>query len=260
MASLRLVTIGFSHFCEKARWALDRAGLDYVEDDHAPLLHYSQTFRLGVGRLVPVLVTPGGVIRESSAIVRFADEALPEGRRLFPVEPEGRAEVEALVAEYDRTLGPAVRRAIYHLVLDDAAGAKDLLASAGPPWERRATRRFFRPIRALMKRGLNITPEASARSFTKVEAVFAAVEARLAGGRRYLVGDRFTAADLTFASLSGPALAPEQYGFPLPLERMPAAARAWVERMRETPAGRFALRIYAEERPPVRAQGRSDGA
>ena len=27
----RLVTIPISHFCEKARWALDRAGVDYVE-------------------------------------------------------------------------------------------------------------------------------------------------------------------------------------------------------------------------------------
>ncbi len=28
----KLVTIAFSHYCEKARWALARCGFDYVED------------------------------------------------------------------------------------------------------------------------------------------------------------------------------------------------------------------------------------
>ncbi len=32
--SRRLLTIPISHYCEKARWALDRAGLDYVEERH----------------------------------------------------------------------------------------------------------------------------------------------------------------------------------------------------------------------------------
>lgn len=260
MPPLRLITIGFSHFCEKARWALDRAGLDYVEHDHPPMIHYGHTFRLGVGRLVPVLVTPTGTIRESSAIVRFADEALPSERRLFPVEPEAGAEVEALVAEFDRSLGPAVRRAAYSLVLDDAAAARDLLASSGTAWERRAARLLFRPMRAAMIRGLKITPEGAARSFARIEASFAAVAERLSRGGRYLVGDRFTAADLTFASLAGPSLAPDQYGFPMPLAKFPARAREWAVRMRDTPAGRHALRMFAEERPPVRAQGRSDAA
>ena len=31
---LRLVTIPISPFCEKARWALDRAGLAYREERH----------------------------------------------------------------------------------------------------------------------------------------------------------------------------------------------------------------------------------
>ena len=28
----RLITIAFSHYCEKARWALDRAGIVFEED------------------------------------------------------------------------------------------------------------------------------------------------------------------------------------------------------------------------------------
>jgi glutathione S-transferase len=37
--SARLVTIPISHFFEKARWALDRAGVQYVEQPHLRLVH-----------------------------------------------------------------------------------------------------------------------------------------------------------------------------------------------------------------------------
>ena len=257
---LRLLTIGFSHYCEKARWALDRAGLEYVEEDHAPLLHWAANLRVGAKRTVPVLVTPRGLLRESSDIVRFADEALPAAERLFPAEPEARAEVERWVELFDRKLGPATRRGVYFLVLPETERARALLMSTGPAWERRVTGVLFPLLRALMVRGMKVTPEASARSVARVEEIFGQVGARLEG-RRYLVGDRFTAADLTFAALAAPVLIPPQYGFPFPpFAEMPAKVQAWVERLRETAAGRFGIRVYAEERPAVRAQGRSDMA
>jgi len=253
-----LITIGFSHYCEKARWALDRAELDYVERDHPPILHYRDTFRVRAGRLVPVLLTDGGLIRESSEIVRFADRALPSERRLFPDEPALAAEVASRVDEYDRSLGPATRRALYHLALDDTARARELLGSTGRPWERRAARLLFAPIRVAIVRGLKITKEGATRSLAKIDALFAETERLLADGRRFLTGDRFTAADLTFASLAAPALIPPQYGYPLPFEALPPRAQEWVAKMRATPAGQFALRTYASERPPVRARERSD--
>lgn len=32
----RLVTIRYSHYCERARWVLDRTPLEYTEDSHPP--------------------------------------------------------------------------------------------------------------------------------------------------------------------------------------------------------------------------------
>jgi hypothetical protein len=34
--TLRFITIGLSHYCEKARWALDQSGILYKEDAHPP--------------------------------------------------------------------------------------------------------------------------------------------------------------------------------------------------------------------------------
>ena len=86
-----------------------------------------------------------------------------------------------------------------------------------------------------------------ARSFAKVNAVFDDVGAALADGRRYLAGDRFTAADLAFASLAAPALLPDGYAKWIGgLDEMPPAMRAQVEAWRATPAGQFGVRLYDE--------------
>jgi glutathione S-transferase len=261
MNAPRLITIGFSHFCEKARWALDRTEIDYIEDDHVPFFHVRATRRAGSRRTVPALKVEGKVLSESSDIVRFADEALPAERRLFPAEAALRAEVEGLVAEFDRSLGPAARRAAYFCLLKDTSGARALLASTGPTWERRLCYPLFPAMRVVMKRAMNITPESAARSRDRLDTTFAEVSERLSDGRRFLVGDRFSAADLTFAALAAPMLLPPQYGHPLPPpSEMPPDLAKLVGRLRDTPAGRFALRMYAEERPRVRGRSRRSTA
>lgn len=248
---LRLVTIGFSHFCEKARWGLDRSALAYHEEDHAPLLHWRASFSAGGGRTVPVLVTPTGVLRESTAILEYVDAGLEPARRLFPEALDG--EVRALVEDFDRGIGPAVRRWLYWHLLRSREVAVDLLSSTGPGWERRVVRGAFPVMRALMVRGLGVNAAGAARSLARMEACFDAVEARLADGRRYLTGDRFTAADLTFAALAGVLVQPPKYGRPAPpsAATIPAIAEK-IAATRGRPAGAFVMRLYAEDRPPLR--------
>lgn len=250
---LRLITIGFSHFCEKARWALDRTAIEYREEDHVPLLHWRATYGAGGGRTVPVLVTPDRVLRESNDILRFCDESLAADQRLFPADPAQRAEVEQLVADFDRGLGPAVRRFLYFHLMQHPDIVVELLACTGPGWERKVVRRAYPMFVALMKRGLKITPSAAERSRVRLVATLDAVDERLADGRRYLVGDRFTAADLTFAALGAVMVLPPQYGFTVPEQtRQVGELAAFREAAQARPAGRFIARLYAEERPPVR--------
>jgi glutathione S-transferase len=75
------------------------------------------------------------------------------------------------------------------------------------------------------------------------------VAERLGDGRAFLCGDVFGAADLTFAALASPVIAPPQYGTPLPQpEVMAPATAALIQRAREHSAGRFAMRMFAEHR------------
>ena len=59
---LRLITIPISHYCEKARWALERADIPYREERHVQLIHRIAARRAGGGQTVPVLVTPEGTL------------------------------------------------------------------------------------------------------------------------------------------------------------------------------------------------------
>jgi glutathione S-transferase len=246
------VTIGLSHFCEKARWALDRAGVGYVERSHPPILHYLDTLPRLRQRRTPILITPHGTLRDSTAIVRHADTFLAQPDRLYPTDAAQAAEVDRLVQLFDQKLGPATRRLAYFYLLDDrSAFARTALAKSGMV-ERAAFRVALPAIVQILRRGLKIDPAGARRSEERIENVFDEVDARLAHGESYLVGSRFSAADLTFAALAAPILIPLQYAWPLPaLAETPPAFQAIAERYRSRPAGALALRVYEKERGKV---------
>src|SRR3954471_22955637 len=104
MAGNVLVTIPISHYCEKARWALDRAGIGFEERAHLQLLHRFAARRAGGGTTVPVLVCAEGVLAESTDILDYANARAPAERQLYPEGEAGAAAVRALERDFDEGL------------------------------------------------------------------------------------------------------------------------------------------------------------
>ncbi len=243
-----LLEIGVSHYCEKARWALEYCGIPYKRRTHLPFITRLAGRRRGVWSTVPVLFTEQGPIYESTPIVAWADSK-NTSRSLFGHSPSERAAVMDWLQFFDQELGPATRRIIYYHILFHPKIADPLLLQGVPVLEQLLCRPLLPLIRQLIGKGLRIDREGAARSTLKLQEVWTRVEETLGDGRSFLLGDAFSVADLSFAALASPVLLPENYGVSLPqLEKLPAAAQKEIGRWRGSRAGKFALRIYSEHR------------
>ncbi|MGN6663749.1 MAG: glutathione S-transferase family protein [Solirubrobacterales bacterium] len=244
-----LITIPISHFCEKARWALERSGVPYRERAHLQVFHRFVVWRAGGGRTAPVFVWDGRVLGESAEIVEAASEQAPPELRLFPDDPHAAAEVRDLERDFDARLGPEGRLWMYY----EMRGRGDLARRYGctgvPGWQRRLLPLVYPVAARIIDRVLDVRPETAVRAEAAVRETFDEVAERLADGRPFLCGERFTAADLTFAALAASVLMPPEYGVPLPQpEALPAPMAAKVNEFRSHPAGAYALRMFREER------------
>ncbi len=244
-----LITIPISHYCEKARWALDRADIAYREKAHLQVIHWIPVAWAGGRKTAPVLVWGDRVFADSAEIIEEASGQASPDRGLFPEDPDAAAEVRALQRDFDEVLGPEGRRWMYFSIRGRRDIAIAYACTGVPAWQRRGLPIAYPLVSRIIDRYLDITPASAERSEAEVRTVFDSVAKRLGDGRPYLCGERFSAADLTFASLSASLLMPPEYGVPLPQpDELPPPMAAKVNELRAHPAGEFALKMFREER------------
>jgi len=257
----RLVTLAFSHYNEKARWALDHCRVPYVEHGFMPGFSQLAVLVATRGRggakdrvssrfSTPILKTAAGeTICDSTAIAHWAEtHSTVDATPLFP-----HPDVEPLVEELGRELGPRTRLVAYYHVFQSETAMRTL-ATTNVGRGQALAFAALRPLGSLLiKRGLQVDEARMLRATEKVRDYLTSITARL-DRHPYLTGESFTAADLTFAALFAPALLitrEEGFGatFPKPAE-LGQAARDLVAEMRASVAGRFALDVYRRHRAP----------
>jgi glutathione S-transferase len=251
----RLITIGPSHYCEKARWALDHGGIPFAEDAHLPVLHRLYTRRApGNARSVPILVHNGIFYNDSTHILEFVSTHAPSAA-LY----DSAGEALALEEHFDDHIGPLVRRLAYcHLTSDPT-----VLRAVFWPFASRAEKAILRlgaaGLAAALKRAFRTSESAAKRCHAGLMTEFDSV-ANTLQSRRYLVDARFTAADLSFAALVQPLLllagckevVLKHLGHDA--FRPPAQFIQAFAPFAQHPAGVYALRIYESHRYPASEQ------
>jgi glutathione S-transferase len=251
----RLITLAFSHYNEKARWALERYAVPFQEEPYLPFFCSMAVAVSTRGRggaadrassrySTPVLLTEDGrALTDSTEIVRFA---AGEDASSF-LSPE----VASLVDRYGNRLGPYTRLLAYWHVLRHPGMIEELAEANVSRRQARIFRGLLPLLRPNLSRLLNLSETGRDKAMGRLREERDAAAARLEGNR-YLCGDSFTAADLTFAALMAPVLCvtPEDgFGAILPsIDVLDEEARDLVEENRAHPAGQFALRMFAEER------------
>jgi glutathione S-transferase len=231
-----------SHYSEKVRWALALKGAEHRRVAPPPGSHMVVAPLLTRGRhfALPVLALDGRHIADSTAIIAALEERFPQPP-LYPEDPAERARALALEDYFDETAAPAVRQLGWHLVRSDRQGFDQLAAAAAP----RPLARFAPALGAYLRAFTALRFKAgdaaeAERSRAAIRCSLDRLEAELEGGD-YLVGDRFSVADLTAAAILYPLVMPP--GAPLSQSPPPALlslreefgggrrALAWVQEM-----------------------------
>ncbi len=233
-----------SHYCEKTRWALDLKGAPYRPKLLVPVQHALPMILRTGQRQVPVLAGRGVRIAGSTAILEHLEAAWPDPP-LFPRAPALRAEVDEAMGWFDRKLGPGIRRAFFYRLMPHTALLNDIMARPAGPIGRAIYTATTPLNKLIMRKAMGIDAAGAERG---EDITRQALERLAALGDGYLVGDRFTAADLTAAALlyplSGSPDAPH-----LPPDR-PADLSEWLDGWRAHPGTAWVRRIYAEHRRP----------
>lgn len=246
---MHLLTIPMSHYCEKARWALERLGLAYREERHLQGFHYARTYWVSRNPGVPVLVDGGRVIVDSTTILKHLDRYAPADRRLYPEAPRARRHVEALEDRFDETLGVESRRWFYFHYLPHPRAALRLADQGVPGIERTVAPLLFPLMRGYATWLLQASAGNVAAGLERARQVVRQTDSLLSDARPFLAGERFSAADLALACMMAPFVLPDEYGVRLPaLDELPAAMRPTVQAFRETATGRHALGLFRHHR------------
>jgi glutathione S-transferase len=245
--------IDVSHYSEKARWALAWKGVEHRRHSPPPGAHMIVALWLtrGAGYTFPILSVDGRRIADSTAIIAALEERYPEPP-LYPLDAEQRRRALGLEEYFDEELGPAIRLFSWHEFGKDRERFQALMKSTAPgalaklpPGLTAAYARLFTALR--FRAG---DAEKAERARTKVLASLDRLEAELGGGE-YLVGDRFSVADLTAASLFYPLARPDEG--PMPADQDGAAGfEAFREPLLERRGVQWVKEMFRRHRRPAK--------
>lgn len=192
----RLLTLAPSHYCERARWALDRVGAAYDEERLAPGPHVARTRRLGLrGSGLPILLRDRREPVQGSA--RILDWTALSG---------GDAEIERRL---EKRIASLVRRCLYAgLSNTPGSGVRDVLMRGVVGRQRTAGLVMWPLTRRLIIRSMDTRAVLPPELIEAVGRELDWFDAVLAERGDHLAGRTFGRADLTAASLLAPLALP----------------------------------------------------
>jgi glutathione S-transferase len=263
-SAARLVSVGISHYVEKVRWGFDIKSTQtasptfgYVEDAHPPAIASLYTTRLEEN----TSATPIIQFRGEDNIIVVQKDSTEILRKHCPfLYPEDLLQnVLHWEEKLNAQLGPQSRVLAYEVLLEPKN--KQLVSSLGgaqTSWIEAALFKLAIEKKVLqknMKRFMAIDRATADRSKEDIFALFEEVGKELES-KEYIAGDRFTAADVTFAALSSPLLGLDEFGsLQPPISQFPQELRDTCAALRATKAGQHAVRCYGEYRFATLGQG-----
>lgn len=235
----------FSMYPEKARWALDYKGVAHTRHSLLPGPHAVQLMARFGQKAMPILRHDGNVLKNSAAVLDYVEQTWPNPS-LYPADPALREKAMEIQHWFDETIGPALRRAAFYEFLPHTEYSARRIATGLSDWQQKLYVVAFPVIRAVMMHDMQINA-ASAKAgceLTQKALDFVAENAKQTG---YLVGNQFSVADLTAATILFATCFPPEFPVDIP-KPVPSGWAHWLERWQNHPGCDYVQRIYREHR------------
>ena len=248
MQNPTLYIFAISHFCEKARWALDYAGIKYGIEYVAPGTHFKLKKKFKLPRTsVPFIVSEGLAIQGSAQIIDWADQHSTNGKSLTPEGNEGvtAREVEKRI---DDIIGVHLRKAFYsESLIEDPASVKKMLVHNISFLQKLLFSIIFPKVRSSMIKFLDLGVEQGEESLAILEKEIDWLDGLISDGRPFLVGDTFSRADLTAAALLGRSQSPSKFPYSHVMQT-PPKIKIRTDEWAKRPSLQWITKIYDEYR------------
>ena len=115
---LTLYQFKFSHFCEKARWALDYKGIPFEQQNLLLGFHEKAALKIAPKTGLPIITDGDKVVQDSTSIITYLDERYPDNSLTPPGPEEAKSALEW--EEFsDEEIGVPIRLWFYHHLLPD---------------------------------------------------------------------------------------------------------------------------------------------
>lgn len=235
-----LLTLAPSHYCERARWALDLQAIVYDEERLAPGAHVARVERLGASAtsLPLLLLGDGSLCQGSDRILDWAGV------------PGGDPEIERWL---EQATAPLIRQCLYAgLLADPRSGIRDVLLRGTSPRQATMARLIWPLLRRIMASGMNAQPHRLPDLISQVDRELDWFDRVLAERGDHLVGQEFGRADLTAASLLAPLALPQVE----PVKslsagiRWPRSLAPFLGRWSDRPTLKWVRHMYEAHRAP----------
>jgi glutathione S-transferase len=240
-----LYIFAISHFCEKARWALDYLQIEHDVVHLAPALHSKLAKKLGLkSSSLPILKLGEEVIQGSEKVIDWAEEQ--SDNSLKAVGDNRRAqEIEDRLGD---GIGVHTRRMFYsEALIEHSATVRPIFMKDLPVIPKAFTWLMWPVIRRKMISRMDLGKEQGEQSVKIIDQELTWLESMLFESDGYLLGNTFSRVDLSAAALLARLASPPDhpsFKFMVRPPRVQKLTEDWYDR----PALTWVRAVYSQHR------------
>ena len=242
---MKLLEFPHSHYCEKARWALDYKGIIFQPVAIMPGLHMITVRKYAADTSVPVLLDNNEVVQGSSEIINYLEQRHPS-HSLTPTATDERRACLEIERTMDEKLGENIRRILYDRLLAYPDFIRYCFTHPMPQLRQQIFRIFYPILRYKIYQTYVISTARVEQAKREFDAAMSDLEKQLKY-RQYLVGEHFTRADLSVASMLSLLVMPQEH--PFPWKEIPdPETRIFYNEFRDHPVSDWVRKMYRDHR------------